>query len=607
MRRIFLVLVLFVAPFSLFSQSWEQIKENKDVYLVGEGWGETVDEADKQALANLISKISVSVESKFSQTEEEQRRMDSVSYSRYIESKIKTYSTTTLFNTNSIIIKNEPDAYVGRYIKVSELHLIYKDREAKVKEYVGNAIKAEKMAKVDDALRNYYWAYSLLKTIPHSPDIKYKDTSNVEHSLVVWIPNQMNEIFDNISPSVVSRNGDNLDLFFTYKGNPVTSLDYTFYDGIRWSYIYSAKGGKGTLELAPGSVGEDIQLKYEYAYKGESHIDKEVHDVLNTVVGNSMRKSYVNVKGSVERMSVRAMAKAEKLEKEEMDKAYSDMSVIDDTYIAAAMDKVIEAIRIKKYSQADDMFTSEGLVMYKRLMEYGNGALLGTPSYKILRQDDNIVVRSIPMSFSCPGNIRKTFVENIVFTFKNGKIDCLAFALDDIAIKDIMSNKTWSEKARMVIIEFLENYKTAFALERKDYIKTIFADDAVIIVGKIVKRAPKYVSEGNSFGNMSQSEVRKTQYNKAEYLKHLEMTFDSKEFINIRFSSNTVEKAGGTEVYGLQIKQDYFSNNYGDTGYLYLMVDINDPSKPLIRIRTWQPVPDYNVDPVDGLYDLYVL
>ena len=42
--------------------------------------------------------------------------------------------------------------------------------------------------------------------------------------------------------------------------------------------------------------------------------------------------------------------------------------------------------------------------------------------------------------------------------------------------------------------------------------------------------------------------------------------------------------AGG-ETYGIQIKQDYYSSNYGDHGYLFLMVDFNDPENPSIKVR----------------------
>ena len=56
-------------------------------------------------------------------------------------------------------------------------------------------------------------------------------------------------------------------------------------------------------------------------------------------------------------------------------------------------------------------------------------------------------------------------------------------------------------------------------------------------------------------------------------------------------------KAGvGGEIYGIQIHQDYYSSTYGDTGYLFLMVDINDPDNPIISIRTWQPERDPNIN-----------
>ena len=84
-------------------------------------------------------------------------------------------------------------------------------------------------------------------------------------------------------------------------------------------------------------------------------------------------------------------------------------------------------------------------------------------------------------------------------------------------------------------------------------------------------------------------------------MKKLQYIFKSNEFINIRFADNQIRKSGvGGEVYGIQIKQDYFSSSYGDTGYLFLMVDLNNPEEPLIHVRTWQP----EKDPDFGLIDL---
>jgi len=71
--------------------------------------------------------------------------------------------------------------------------------------------------------------------------------------------------------------------------------------------------------------------------------------------------------------------------------------------------------------------------------------------------------------------------------------------------------------------------------------------------------------------------------------------------VNIKFEKSTIKKAGqGGDIFGIQIKQNYFSSNYGDAGYLFLMVDLNNPDEPLIHVRTWQP----EIEPNDSIYGL---
>jgi hypothetical protein len=599
MKRLFCTIIIsMLIAVNSYSQSWDQIKADTQNYITGEGWGETIDEADQQALSSLISKLSVVVSSNFEMLEGESRDGSSEDYRRYIESKINTYSNATLTNTEIFILSNEPDAHVARWIKRSEIERIFEGRKAKVIEYITNAEKGEQKCKLDDALRNYYWAFTLLKTLQHPSEVKYTALDGQEHLLVSWIPEKINEIFDGISVSIISRDGDNLELFFTYKDKPIVSLDYTYFDGGRWSNIYSAKDGKGVLELAPGAIGENIQLKIEFAYKNEAHIDREIASVIGVVKSASFRKSYITIKGQVDRSTARV---AQEIERNANDIATSTLSKLEDeTYIRTAMNKVLIAIRNKTYNDVQELFTADGLDMYTRLISYGNAKVIGDPSYSIYRNTDRVVVRSIPMSFSFAKGTKKSFVEDIVFTFNSaGQIESLAFGLDDIATQDILSKQAWPENARMAIIEFLENYKTAFALERLEYIRTIFDDNAVIIVGKLATVASSVVPEYQTQYN--NKVVIRTRYTKEQYLKNLERCFNSNEFVNIRFANNDVIKAGkGGEIYGIQIKQDYYSTNYGDTGYLFLLVDINDPKAPMIKVRTWQPEPD----PVDGLFDI---
>ena len=240
--------------------------------------------------------------------------------------------------------------------------------------------------------------------------------------------------------------------------------------------------------------------------------------------------------------------------------------------------------------------------MFKRLIQYGSARILNTNECAFYQFDDNVVARSIQMSFSFKKGVRTNFVEDVVFTFnKEGKIDCLAFGLDTKAKADIMNRGAWPIEARQTIMEFLENYKTAYALERIDYLRSIFDDDAVIIVGHVAQRFEAVnPRKDGPVTYRNNKYVRRTQYSKEQYLKHLEACFRANEFVNIRFANNDVRKAKDGEEYGIQIKQDYYSTNYGDEGYLYIQVDLNDRKEPIIKVRTWQPEPDPEV----GLFGL---
>lgn len=594
-KAILLIVATIIATNFSSAQNWNAVKNDKINYLTGEGRGETIDEADQQALATLISQLSVEVSSNLEMLEGETTKGGDSEYQKYVTNKISTFSNATLTNTEYQVLSNEPDAHVVRWIRRSEIEKIFQGRKDKVYEYLNSAQKGEAKGKVDDALRNYYWAYTLLKTLQHPSEIRYEDSKGVSHTVVSWIPEKMNEIFDAISVSVIAKDGDDLNLHFTFNGRPVTTLDYTYFDGGRWSNLYSAKDGKGVLELAPGAITENIQLKIEFAYKNEAHIDKEIASVINVVKAASFRKSYITIDGKVDKATAQRVMmsdiKSSKITASNVSKA------VNENEVKASINQVIAAIRRKSYNEIAHLFTPDGLDMYTRLISYGNAQILGNPQYAVYKNGNYTVVRAIPMSFSFARGSKKSFVEDIVFTLnEEGKIESLAFALDDQATKDILTKQAWPEHARMAIIEFLENYKTAFALERLDYIRTIFDDNAVIIVGKLVKVQTAPSAEHQmSYNNQV---VERTRYTKEQYLRNLERCFASNEFVNIRFANNDIIKAGvGGEIYGIQIKQDYYSTNYGDTGYLFLLVDINDPKAPSIKVRTWQPQPD----PLDGL------
>ena len=605
MKKIYAFLILLSSCNIIYAQSVEEIKAS-DEYLSGEGWGESLKAADNAALQDLISKISVSVESKFENIEEEVTDQVSVDSRSACRSVVNTYSQATIQNTQRLVIENEPDAHVFRYVKRSEVDKIFESRRLKVLDMVASASRAVEKGKVDDALRYYYWSYCLLQSIPGSNSVVDNG-----HVLTHWIPEQMNEVFGDVKAYKVNEKDGVAEICVTYKGQPVTSMDYTYFDGMDWSSLYGAKDGRGFVELRPGMTTENLKIKCEYEYSGEAHIDKEISTVVNVMKGRVFRNAYVMVEEKVDHdendnenaKQIAALdKKSETNESEQLEKqTISLLSVEEAAPYSKSIETVIAAIKSGNYASAEACFTEDGRDMYRRLISYGQARIMGEPSYAFYTMGDNeVTCRSVPMSFSFRNNGRK-FVEDVTFTFNDeGKIDYLAFALDEKSTTDILQHSMWSEYARKILAEFLENYKTAYALKRLDYIRSIFDDNAVIITGKVVTRQTSAYGEvgGEYFNNKY---VQYTRLGKEQYMRNLERCFNSNEYINIRFANNDVVKAGvGGEVYGIQIKQDYYSTNYGDTGYLFLMVDLNNPKQPIIKVRSWQPERDPNF----GLIDL---
>lgn len=602
-KTIWMILMLLLPLTSLAQtaeERAEQMKANAE-YICGEGWGDTYNSADQAALADLISKISLNISNSFEIKEEEFNTNSSFDSKTAIISVMNSYAQATLTNTFNLVISNTPQTHVLRYIRKSEVNKIFDERKEKVFDYVRSAMRAEEKAKIDDALRNYYWAFAMVRSLQYPNSVKMT-IDGVQRLLVTWIPQQIEEIMSNLSTKIASKDGNEINLFIKYKGEPVTSLDYTYFDGQTWSNLYSAKDGMGIVELRPGVKINSLQLKYEYEYADQCQIDKELESVMQLFKGTSFKNASVYINNLDKKSAVSSEAKKE-FEKSVKTESAANLETLskveNEKELAGIMTKVINAIKAKDYDSVSDCFSEDGLEMYKKLLNYGQARLLGDPQFSFYTMGKRVVCRSIPMAFSFKNNRRK-FVEDVTFTFdENKKIECVAFGLGSQAKTDIFNKGVgaWSDYAKMEIATFLENYKTAFALKRLDYLESVFDDNATIITGHIIKKAPKVAMEGESFINSNNKLIKYTRQTKSEYMRKLKMCFQSNQFINIRFADNDVVKMGaGGETYGIQIKQDYYSTNYGDHGYLFLMVDFNDPDNPSIKVRTWQPDRNPNIN-----------
>ena len=597
MKKVISIWVLLLLPLWVAAQKpLDEVARIKadDNYIWGEGRSTTDSKATQSALNDLISKISVTVQSETSLDMQQINDGDKIDSKSAMEAVIKTYAAGSLTNTKSIFVTHEPDAYVVRYIHKDELEKIFQEREDRILSYVYTAQNAEREGRIDDALRNYYWGFCLLKSLQHPNAVKIEQ-DGVKHTLTVWIPEQINLILGSIKTEIAKIEDNVIDLFVTYKGKPVTSLDFRFMDGQNYSFINSAKDGLSQIELNPATPTDKLQLKYEYEFTGQMRQDRELEMVMDVFNGTPFPKAMVVVNGGSKK-EIKEVQQQYQTAVESMSQVQHATAVESPNFYVETIDKVVNAIRSKSYASVKDLFTEEGYDMFDRLIHYGTATILGKPELRFYQLSGRVICRSVPMKFAFKNNNR-SFVEDVTFTFNaQQQIESIAFGLDKAARDDIFNREAagWSDSVRMVIATFLENYKTAFALKRADYIKSIFDDDAIIIVGHVIKKAQKTAEDERYLDN---EVVKLTRFSKQEYIRNVENSFKSNQFINIRFYDNDVKKMGvGDDTYGIQIHQDYYSSNYADTGYLFLMVDLNDPDLPCIKVRTWQPERDPNIN-----------
>lgn len=602
MKQIIALITFCVCYMSVIAESWDYIRTSGEYYY-GLGVAATEEEADKAAMANLVSQIATNVSADFTQIDDITTRNGNVDHQSRVLNCVKTYSNATLTNTEKWTEGKAPNITVRRFMKKSELARIFDNRIKKAKGLLKIADDCLENKMIDMALQHYYWAYSLIRSVQFPNEVE--DESG--RIIVDWIPVKIDQILSDINVMFNNKDGDFINLFFHYKGEVVSSLEFSYSDG-RTMCQGLAKGGHGMMEMLPEYETDTYHLDIEYQYKSQARGDAEMESVLDVITPKVFPKASVKVVAknsnpkSEDDSSHNIMASKQTPSSsqgetaEDASRVQSVMAQNNDVQ-KQAIAGIVGAITDRRYSDAYKYFTIDGLGMFNRLTGYGKSRILDTSNIRFYKGlNGKTVARGLKMSFSFDGRRKKTFVEDVSFTFgDNNKIENVAFGLGDMAEGGIFNSKAaWSDDVREVIVSFMENYKTAYSLERLDYLRDIFDDDAVIIVGNVVKKhtANDRSTDGMSLSLNGQDVIKYNRYTKDDYITHLSRCFNRNDFINLRFTNHEIQwldKYADRNIFAINIRQEYNSSTYADDGYLFLLVDMTDHKAPLIKVRTWQP------------------
>lgn len=138
---------------------------------------------------------------------------------------------------------------------------------------------------------------------------------------------------------------------------------------------------------------------------------------------------------------------------------------------------------------------------------------------------------------------------------------------------------------RQMILNYVEHLRTSYTTKDIDFLEQLFSENALIIVGTVIKMAPKV--ENNY---LPPEQIIYNVKSKREYLDKLKLIFKTNQTIDLNFSEFQIMRhptqAG---IYGVVLKQGYQSDHYSDEGYLFLLWDFRDKTAPKIHVRTWQP------------------
>ena len=621
MKRLFTTILLLCGILPLYAQHINSIVDlnlaeeimqdtQYEHYVWAVGYGSDLTAADNMAMQNLSSIDLSLVTVHTGQTTNEEINREAARTKEVDEMKFVGSAMMYLENVHRIDLSNQTNKkdnqkynyMVLRYVTADEWSKRYDSMKVKIENYISSA---EIFSSVVDRLRCYTWAYALLKHY-HGPAITVEGVSADQFAI-----SQITNLLDGIKVNVIGIEKVDTDknypyklfLDFTFEGEPLSNITFSYFDGNGIIDGESVKDGRSLLMMK--KLGETLKISIDcYMEDQARQQDPGIYACIQelrlsgALTGSNkevdMQPKGVKQQKVVDTNSTKVVSQvAQSLKNNEAQYGKTTAATNTEVY-SAIMDKIVASFTNKE-EDIQSMFTPRGWSDYSKIVKEGNPVVARTPQWKFVKLDTLVICRELPVKLKFASS-RKSFIEDVVFRIneRTKKIESVAYKLGQSTESSIMA-KDWREVDRLTLITFLEDYRSAYCLRDIAYINKVFSNDAYIIVGKVLQKSTKKFNDKTELID-SDGKAVYTRYSKQQYVENLSRSFRSKEFVNVRFEECEVCSGYGAKsgIYAVQVRQLYTSNNYADEGILTLAIDMRDEVNPLVRVRVWQQERDVN-------------
>lgn len=601
MKKLIYILILSALCVNLKAQSTSRVMADKEMkeFVWAIGYGATLEEADKNAMKALAQNAMEIIVV----TDDKTTDFNNHSENEFTE-KTSAISNMYLDNVTREVLPNEKRMRrVLRYLSRADWEARHDALKNKIEEYIESGKYA---SLVEDRIRYYTWAHILLQTYPNTAKPIKVDNLPARQ----WLHEQIRNILSKIEISVIAIEHDKdnrnypykLYLDFVYDDELISYLRFGYFDGSGRVEGESVKDGRSIIQvkhLEP-EIGIDIDcLSRDLARQIEPSVSLLLeNDHYDTSFAEGHKKVATQCKKAnkpeknINTNSVKIESKVnEMLVKNNAEYVEVKEQVATPRPFEKIMTDIAAAISNPASKDVSHHFTEGAWEQYLSIVANGAPMLARTPEYKFIQHDTLTICQSLPVKLSFNGN--HSFIEDVIFRVNNKtlKIESVAYKLSAKTEQTIMA-MAWDDKARLTLISFLEDYRSAYCLKNLEYINKVFADDAYIIVGRVLKASTrKFADSPQSINATTTIYDRKS---KQQYISDLRKSFISKEFINLRFEECNVAKGYDAKegIYAVQVNQLYYSDNYADNGILTLAIDMREEADPLVRVRIWQQLRD---------------